>query len=582
MADPEPTEQAQVGLGQWHLVGPFPDVRRYLFGRKHGPEGKAVDLKQTFESSAGETLAWQPRPEWADGEVHADLAGDMAANFVYRLINSPDERTIHVSLGSDDAIKVYLNGKQVFAKDVSRAAAPDQDQIDLRLQPGENELLLKVINFGGQTGFYFRADVEVAAMPPEIIEIVTLPSEERSDAQQLALREYFRFKAIDSPEVKELQAQVEGLRKERAEIERQVATTLIWREKKEPVTAYLLKRGEYDQRLDERPRQTPSFLPPMPEDVANDRLGLAQWLVSGDHPLTSRVIVNRLWQQVFGTGLVKTSEDFGTRGERPSHPELLDWLAVDFVRDGWDVKAMMKRLVTSAAYRQSSKVAPEKLERDPDNRLLARGPRFRLDAEMLRDQALTVSGLLVDRVGGPSVKPPQPDGLWFAVGYSGSNTVRFQADVDPEKTHRRTLYTFIKRTSPPPELSTFDGPSRESCVVRRERTNTPLQALLLFNDPQYVEAARAWLIARCRKPMIAIRSEHVLCSCSVPAVSRRTSSLRILWRPSKKISLTFKPTPTRPNNWSKWADRLPRQLSMHRNWPPGQWSQIYCSTWTKS
>jgi hypothetical protein len=169
----------------------------------------------------------------------------------------------------------------------------------------------------------------------------------------------------------------------------------------------------------------------------------------------------------------------------------LDWLAVQFIEDGWDVKGMMKRLVMSSTYRQSSRVTPELVQRDPYNRLLGRGPRFRLDAESLRDQALAVSGLLITDLGGPSVKPPQPDGLWFAVGYSGSNTVRFVADTDTKKTHRRTLYTFFKRTAPPPQMSTFDAPSREAFCVRRERTNTPLQALLLMNDPQYFEAARA-------------------------------------------------------------------------------------------
>jgi len=170
---------------------------------------------------------------------------------------------------------------------------------------------------------------------------------------------------------------------------------------------------------------------------------------------------------------------------------LLDWLAVEFIESGWDVKALMKTIVMSNTYQQSSQTTPELVERDPENRLLAHGPRFRLDAEMLRDQALAVSGELVKKLGGPSVKPPQPEGLWFAVGYSGSNTVHFVADTDQEKVHRRTLYTFLKRTSPPPQMSTFDAPSREACTVRRERTNTPLQALLMLNDPQYVEAARA-------------------------------------------------------------------------------------------
>ena len=229
----------------------------------------------------------------------------------------------------------------------------------------------------------------------------------------------------------------------------------------------------------------------MKEDLPNNRLGLARWLVDPEHPLTARVAMNRFWQQLFGTGIVKTSEDFGSQGEPPSHPRLLDWLAARFMAEGWDVKSALKQIVTSRTYQQSSRVTPELVKRDPENRLLARGPRFRLDAEMLRDQALFLGDMLLDTMGGPSVKPPQPDGLWFAVGYSGSNTAKFVPDAGREKVHRRTLYTFVKRTAPPPQMSTFDAPSREACSVRRERTNTPMQALLLLNDPQYVEAARA-------------------------------------------------------------------------------------------
>ena len=199
-----------------------------------------------------------------------------------------------------------------------------------------------------------------------------------------------------------------------------------------------------------------------------------------------------MWQQCFGTGIVKTSEDFGSQGEVPSHPKLLDWLAVEFRESGWDMKHMLKLMVMSATYRQSSKMTPELVKLDPENRLLAHGPRYRLDAEMLRDQALAVSGLLVPKMFGPGVKPPQPDGLWFAVGYSGSNTVRFKKDTGPDKVYRRSLYSFWKRTSPPPQMGILDAPSRESCSVRRERTNTPLAALMLLNDPQYVEAARAF------------------------------------------------------------------------------------------
>jgi hypothetical protein len=262
------------------------------------------------------------------------------------------------------------------------------------------------------------------------------------------------------------------------------------KERSKPRQAYVLRRGVYDQKGQKVERITPAILPPMAKDLPRDRLGLARWLVDPANPLTARVTVNRFWQQLFGTGLVKTSEDFGNQGERATHPELLDWLATRFVADGWDVKKFMKRMVMSATYRQASKVTTEGLARDPENRLLARGPRFRLDGETIRDQALAISGLLVQRIGGPAVKPPQPAGLWKAVGYSSSNTARFRADKGTDKVHRRSIYTVWKRTSPPPEMTTFDAPSREACRVRRERTNTPMQALLLMNDPQYVEAAR--------------------------------------------------------------------------------------------
>jgi len=287
-----------------------------------------------------------------------------------------------------------------------------------------------------------------------------------------------------------MQTRLSQLQERKKQIQSKIPTTLIYREMAEPRQAYLLRRGEYDKRGAEVDRDVPAALPDFPEDLPRNRLGLAQWLVDPQHPLTARVHVNRIWQQFFGTGLVETADDFGAQGTPPSHPGLLDYLAVEFVESGWDTRHMIKQIVLSSTYRQSSRMTAKKLKADPRNRLLSRGPRFRLDAETLRDQALAVSGLLVDQVGGPSVKPPQPDGLWFVVGYSGSNTVRFKKDDGPENVHRRSLYTFWKRTAPPPQMQILDAPSRESCVVRRERTNTPLQALMLMNDPQYVEAAR--------------------------------------------------------------------------------------------
>ena len=227
----------------------------------------------------------------------------------------------------------------------------------------------------------------------------------------------------------------------------------------------------------------------MPDDLPKTRLGFAQWLLRADHPLTSRVTVNRFWQEVFGTGIVRTAGDFGVAGELPANQELLDWLAVEFRESGWDVKKFFKLLVTSATYRQAAVATPEKLEQDPQNRLLSRGPRFRMDAEMVRDYALAAGGLLVPKLGGPSVKPYQPEGVWEAVAMIGSNTRDYRRDSG-ENLYRRSLYTFWKRSAPPAALDIFNAPSREVCAVRRERTNTPLQALVTLNDPQFIEAAK--------------------------------------------------------------------------------------------
>ncbi len=265
--------------------------------------------------------------------------------------------------------------------------------------------------------------------------------------------------------------------------------SLISKEQDGEPHAFILDRGEYDKRLDRVTANVPSALGSLGEDVPKNRLGLAKWIIDPNNPLTARVTVNRFWQNFFGTGLVKTAEDFGIMGENPTHPELLDHLAIHFVESGWDVKATIKYILMSATYRQSSKAGPEKWDRDRENTFLARGPRFRLDAEVIRDQALYASGLLVEEVGGPPVKPYQPKGIWHAVGYTSSNTANYSQD-EGEALYRRSLYTFWKRTAPPPNMVVFDAPSRENCTVRRERTNTPMQALTLMNDPQYIEAAR--------------------------------------------------------------------------------------------
>ncbi len=279
------------------------------------------------------------------------------------------------------------------------------------------------------------------------------------------------------------------LANKRNQILSRVPETLVWEEKKGEASAYVLDRGEYDKHKEKVTPGVPKVLNDLPEGAEKNRLGLARWVVDRENPLTSRVTLNRFWRELFGTGLVKTAGDFGAQGVSPSHPQLLDWLAIQFMGNGWDMKAMYKKIMMSATYRQSSRVTPELLEKDPQNILLARGPRFRLDAEMIRDQALLAGGILVNKIGGPAVKPYQPGGLWAAVGYTGSNTQTFSQDYG-KAVYRRSIYTFIKRTSPPPNMSLFNAPNRESCVISRERTNTPLQALVLMNDPQYIDAAR--------------------------------------------------------------------------------------------
>ncbi|WP_148075359.1 DUF1553 domain-containing protein [Bythopirellula goksoeyrii] len=320
-----------------------------------------------------------------------------------------------------------------------------------------------------------------------IFAVLDKPASERTAAELDAL--YAWWLGNRDKQYPQLAEQNDALQHEEQEIVARGTVAHVMHERDEPATAYILNRGEYDQRGEEVQPGTPAMLPPFDEDLPRNRLGLAKWLLEPENPLTARVTVNRFWQEVFGTGLVETSGDFGVSGALPSHPELLDWLAVDFRDSGWDVKRFFKQLVMSATYRQSAANTPEKLERDPDNRLLSRGPRFRMDGEMVRDYALEVSGLLVDTIGGPSVRPYQPQGVWEAVAMIGSNTRDYEQD-EGDSLYRRSMYTFWKRSAPPASMDIFNAPSREQCTTLRERTNTPLQALVTLNDPQFVEAAR--------------------------------------------------------------------------------------------
>jgi hypothetical protein len=326
-------------------------------------------------------------------------------------------------------------------------------------------------------------EAEVLATPESLEQIVALPPAKRTPGQARKLRECYL--AHHAPaDIREAFRQRDTLREQRRRMVSSFPTTMVMRESATPRPAHLLLRGQYDRPGEKVGPGVPAVLAGWPAGQKLDRQGLARWLMAADNPLTARVAVNRLWQMLFGNGLVRTTEDFGVQGDWPSHPELLDYLAVEFRESGWDGKHLLRLLVTSSTYRQSSRLTPQLRMRDPDNRLLARGPRLRLPAEMIRDQALAASGLLAERLGGPSIKPYQPAGLWREL--ADTEYVRDRG----EDLYRRGMYVYWKRTVAPPGLATFDAAGREACSVRETRTNTPLQALNLLNDVTYVEASR--------------------------------------------------------------------------------------------
>lgn len=493
LADPSLRRAAIPGdlvtASDWLHAGPFNMQRYQVINGKSPPETEPFDRAKTWEVSGART-GWRRRGEWIDGEGHPLVQGNNTVSMLRRTITVDEPTELEIAVGSDDTLRILLNREVVHEHKETRPLTVGSDRVKLQLKAGVNELMLHVGNLSGAAGFSF-AFIDSTVLSSELLEIAKTPSADRTPDQAAFARRLFRERS-PTPAAKGLRERVAEAEAALAKAETATPTTLIFRERAEPRPAFVLNRGDYDNEGEPVDRLTPAFLPPMDEGLPRNRLGLARWSVSPENPLPARVAVNRFWQQFFGVGLVKTADDFGSQAEPPSHPDLLDWLAADYTESGWDTKRLIKQIVMSRAYRQTS-TAPEELWlNDPQNRLLGRGPRHRLDAEQLRDQALAVSGLLVNRLGGPPVKPPQPGGLWKAVGYQGSNTVKFVADTGSDKVHRRSLYTFHKRTSPPPQMAIMDGPTRESCTIRRERTNTPLQALMLMNDPQYVEAARAF------------------------------------------------------------------------------------------
>ncbi|MCA9322477.1 MAG: PSD1 domain-containing protein, partial [Planctomycetes bacterium] len=473
--------------GEWWRAGPFKaKTFKEAFETRYGPE----DLNDVTRGKAwnGKKLTYDP--DVRDGEV-LRLSGERSAFYFVRTIRTPVPRSVEVSLGSDDGLKVFLNGKEVLANPVRRGAAPDQDAVVLDLLAGRNLVVIKVVNGGGPGGFYYRAQPAEDA-PGPWNPVALIPEE----ARDLRLHRDW-LEGWGERYSTQYAERLEGLRALEvayAALKTKTIPVLVMKENPAPTPTFVLKRGQYSTPDETRPvtRRPPMVLGgQLPDGAPDDRLGFARWLVSPEHPLTARVQVNRIWQMIFGAGIVATSENFGVQSEWPSHPELLDWLARWFVDSGWDQKALLRLILNSATYRQSSVVRPEVAAFDPRNRLLSWFPRRRLPGELIRDQALFVAGILVEDIGGPSVRPYQPEGLWreVSIGQS-SNTQIFMPD-EGDALRRRSLYTFWKRTSPNPQMSAFDAPTREYCVVRRGTTNTPLQALVLWNDTQFLEAARA-------------------------------------------------------------------------------------------
>jgi hypothetical protein len=397
--------------------------------------------------------------------------------------------------GSDRAsgVKIFVDGKAIETRIVSDNLAHTTIRTQAPMQLGwrnPEDHPAKEARYQ-DIRLYARAlsSDEVERLPFEdyAAEIASHPSSQWTADQWHVMSEFY-LNHVDSS-YQAMQRELVPLDKQLDQLSIGGDLTQVSWEKPSLAYANVLTRGVYTARTERVEADTPHFLPPLPSGDLHNRLALAKWTVSSANPLTARVTVNRMWYELFGTGIVETTEDFGIMGQRPTHPELLDWLAVEFRKSGWDIKHMYKLMVMSATYRQSSKSTPQQLAKDPRNLLLSHGPRFRMDAEMLRDIALQAGGLLSEKIGGSSVKPYQPPNIWEEVSYPTSDTLHYVQDHG-DALYRRSMYTYVKRMASPPNMDTFDAPMRDVVCTRRQRTDTPLQALITMNDVQWVEAAR--------------------------------------------------------------------------------------------
>jgi hypothetical protein len=476
----------------YYTCGPFASKNaQKLYETAFGPE-----LATSFERDArfqhtkskgakAATKGWSYREKFGRDRTNL-LNNGVNAVYVGQRIWVPSRREVEFQLGSDDGFQLYVDGQLVGQRRVARGVRLDQDRAKATLTAGAHFVVLKIVNTGGAGGFALQTVAGERELRDDLF-LAMVPDVLGDPERQQKLLHAYRSKR--SPVYLERTARLAELQQQAEALEASVPMAMVMQERGAQRPTFVLMRGEYDKADPQRPvtRELPKVFGPLPAHLPKNRLGLARWLVSDDNPLLRRVAINRYWEFVFGTGIVRTSEDFGMQGEWPSHPELLDWLALEFADRGHSVRQMLRLMVTSETFRQRSRVGD--VGRDPDNRLLGWFPRRRLTAEAIRDQALYVGGLLVERTGGPSVKPYQPQGLWREVAMLQSNTRIFERD-DGDALWRRSLYTYWKRACPPPSLLTFDAPTREFCTIRRSTTNTPLQALVLWNDEQFVEAAR--------------------------------------------------------------------------------------------
>ena len=480
-------------------TGPNPDTQNYQINFTLGETAtRAIRLEALTDASLpNKSTGRAHNGNFVLSEIKIDTApaGDADPKWVPVKIRSAEADYEQNGYSVSKAIDGSMSGGWAIDGNSRAQNSSAVFTLDRELPKGSQVRVQLIHKFGtahciGRFRLSVPADGQ-APLPASVRATLVKNRVKRNEAEQSALTLYL-VQRFGGPELQKLTTKIDVLQSQIAAANVKMPETMILREMPKPRQAYVMMRGEYDKPLKDRPvtPNVPQALGGLPKGVPKNRLGLGQWLVSRENPLTARVTVNRFWSQIFGTGIVKTIEDFGSQGEYPTHPELLDWLSVAFMDSKWNTKQLFKAIVMSGTYRQSSHITPEIHARDPQNRLLAHGPRFRLDAEAIRDSALAVSGLLDERLGGPSVYPYHPEGLWLEINNRPGFSRAYPHTEEASQLFRRSMYTFWKRTVAPPSMATFDAPEREYCVVARSKTNTPLQAFVMLHDPQFVEAAR--------------------------------------------------------------------------------------------